>query len=189
MNIDFLVILSLYLVDQLLYTENEATVIYHIFSMFSYFFPLFGSMLADSWLGNFRTILYFSLLYAVGCVVISLSAIGPLNLPNRTFALLGLFLVAIGSGCIKPSIMSFGGDQFILPQQLVQLGEFYSFFYVAITTANLITAGVTPVLREYVHCFGEEHCFPLAFGTPSIVMLLALGKKICITNPIFKRIF
>lgn len=74
--------------------------------------------------------------------------------------------------------MSFGGDQFVLPQQLVQLGEFYSFFYVAITGANLITAAVTPVLREYVHCFGEEHCFPLAFGTPSVVMLIALGERI-----------
>lgn len=65
----------------------------------------------------------------------------------------------------------------MLPQQLVQLGEFYSLFYVAITAANLITSAVTPVLREYVHCFEEDHCFPLAFGVPSIIILIALGKK------------
>lgn len=72
--------------------------------------------------------------------------------------------------------MSFGGDQFVLPQQLVQLGEFYSFFYVAISAANFISSGVTPVLREHVHCFQEDQCFSLAFGTPSVVMLIALSE-------------
>lgn len=74
-------ILSLYLVDHLLYTESDATVIYHTFSMLAYFFPIVGSMLADSWLGSFRTILYLSLLYALGSVLLSLSAVEALNLP------------------------------------------------------------------------------------------------------------
>jgi solute carrier family 15 oligopeptide transporter 1 len=38
----------------LLYNDDDATVIYHVFAMFCYFFPIFGAMLADTFLGKFR---------------------------------------------------------------------------------------------------------------------------------------
>ncbi|XP_011306527.1 peptide transporter family 1-like [Fopius arisanus] len=59
-------ILALYLKNKLDYSDNTATVIYHIFTMFVYFFPLLGAMLADSVLGKFRTIFYLSIVYALG---------------------------------------------------------------------------------------------------------------------------
>jgi hypothetical protein len=47
-------ILALYLRNILLYSDDDATMIYHIFVMMCYFFPIFGAMLADSLLGKFR---------------------------------------------------------------------------------------------------------------------------------------
>jgi solute carrier family 15 oligopeptide transporter 1 len=47
-------ILAIYLRNVLLYSDDDATVIYHVFTMFCYFFPLFGAMLADTLLGKFR---------------------------------------------------------------------------------------------------------------------------------------
>jgi solute carrier family 15 oligopeptide transporter 1 len=47
-------ILAIYLRNILLYTDDEATVIYHTFVMLCYFFPIFGAMLADTLLGKFR---------------------------------------------------------------------------------------------------------------------------------------
>ncbi|XP_006624873.1 peptide transporter family 1-like isoform X2 [Apis dorsata] len=76
-------ILTLYLKNQLMYSSNTSTVIYHVFSMMVYFFPLFGAMLADSLLGKFRTIFYLSIVYAIGQILLSLSAAPPLGLPNR----------------------------------------------------------------------------------------------------------
>lgn len=53
-SVNFPAILSLYLRDKLGYSDNGATVIYHVFTMFAYFFPLLGAMIADGWLGRFR---------------------------------------------------------------------------------------------------------------------------------------
>lgn len=43
---------------------------------------VFGAILSDSWLGKFNTILYLSIVYALGSIVISLGAIPDLYLPN-----------------------------------------------------------------------------------------------------------
>jgi solute carrier family 15 oligopeptide transporter 1 len=47
-------ILAIYLRNVLGYNDDDATVIYHVFAMLCYFFPLFGAMLADTLLGKFR---------------------------------------------------------------------------------------------------------------------------------------
>ena len=66
----------------------------------------------------------------------------------REFSLLGLALIAIGTGGIKPCVSSFGGDQFKLPEQARQLQTFFSVFYFSINAGSLISTVLTPVLRE-----------------------------------------
>ncbi|XP_015515414.2 peptide transporter family 1 isoform X1 [Neodiprion lecontei] len=167
-------ILVLYLRNKLYYSDDTSTVIYHVFSMLAYFFPLIGAMLADSLLGKFRTIFYVSIIYAIGQLVLTGSAAPPLNLPDRTFALLGLLLIAIGTGGIKPCVAAFGGDQFLLPQQEKYLITFFSLFYFSINTGSLISTFLTPILREDVSCFGENTCYSLAFFVPAILMILSI---------------
>ncbi|KAF3426272.1 hypothetical protein E2986_13340 [Frieseomelitta varia] len=76
-------VLTLYLKNQLKYTDDTSTVIYHVFTMLLYFFPIFGAMLADSLLGKFHTIFYLSIIYAAGQLLLSLSAVPPLGIPDR----------------------------------------------------------------------------------------------------------
>ena len=47
-------ILAIYFKQKLHYSEDTATVIYHAFSMFCYFTPIFGALLADQFLGKFK---------------------------------------------------------------------------------------------------------------------------------------
>lgn len=68
--------LALFLKQVLHYTEDTATVIYHGFIFLCYLSPIFGAMLADSSFGKFRTILYVSLVYALGQIILSVGAIG-----------------------------------------------------------------------------------------------------------------
>lgn len=150
--------------------------IYHTFTMFVYFFPVFGAMLADSLLGKFNTILYVSMIYAVGNIVLSLAATPPLHLPSVGFSMLGLLLVALGTGGIKPCVSAFGGDQFVMPQQELQLAKFFSMFYFSINAGSLISTAITPILRQDVHCFGEQSCFSVAFGVPGILMIVSIGN-------------
>ena len=39
----------------------------------------------------------------------------------------------------------------------------------------MLSMFITPVLRQNVHCFGQDSCYPLAFGLPAALMVIALG--------------
>lgn len=175
----FSAVLSIYLTDYLLYSEKDATIVYHTFIMLAYFFPIFGAMIADGLLGKFRTMFYISMIYVLGNITLSLAAITPLGLPHRELSLIGLLLIAIGTGGIKPCVAPLGGDQFVLPQQEPLIAQFFALFYFAINLGSLISTALTPVLREDVHCFGENSCFPLAFGVPAVLMICAISKYTC----------
>lgn len=102
------------------YTEASAKVLYHTFTMFVYFFPILGAIVSDSWLGKFRTILYVSMVYAAGSILLALTAVDPLQIPQKEFTIVALLLIAVGTGGIKPCVTAFGGDQFVLPQVSLQ---------------------------------------------------------------------
>ncbi|XP_017780844.1 PREDICTED: peptide transporter family 1-like isoform X2 [Nicrophorus vespilloides] len=175
-------ILTIYLTDMLLYTPHEATIIFHVFTCLVYFFPIFGAMIADSYLGKFRTILYLSIVYALGSVVLAVSSTSAINMPHTEISMVGLVLIALGTGGIKPCVAAFGGDQFILPQQERQLTTFFSMFYFAINFGSFISTFITPLLRNAA-CLGETHCFPLAFGIPGALMIVSIvifaaGKRL-----------
>ena len=73
----------LYLTRKLGYDDDLATIIYHTFTTLVYFMCVFGAIVSDSWWGKFNTILYLSIVYAIGSAVVALGAIPPLNLPGR----------------------------------------------------------------------------------------------------------
>ncbi|KAL1457207.1 hypothetical protein WDU94_001862 [Cyamophila willieti] len=167
-------VLYLYMLKKLHFEEQRATVLYHSWAGLCYFFPIFGGILADTFLGKFSTIVYLSLIYFLGNVLLSITSITNLHLPQVELSLVGLLLIAIGTGGIKPCVSSFGGDQFILPQQKDQLDKFFSFFYFAINAGSLISTFITPIFREDLKCFGEDSCFPVAFGVPAALMLVSI---------------
>lgn len=167
-------ILVLYLNRELGYSKDSSTVIFHIFTMFVYFLCILGAILADSWLGKFKTILYLSMVYVCGSVLVAIGAIPTWNLPATVFTMIGLALIALGSGGIKPCVSAFGGDQFKMPEQVKQAATFFSLYYFAINSGSLISTTLTPILREDVRCFGKQECYSLAFGVPAVLMVLSI---------------
>jgi proton-dependent oligopeptide transporter, POT family len=105
-------ILTVFLVSSLLVhlPESErgaaAKDVFHTFVIGVYFFPLLGGWLADRFFGKYNTIFWLSLVYCAGhaCLAIFES--------SRPGFYTGLFLIALGSGGIKPCVASFVGDQF-----------------------------------------------------------------------------
>jgi len=84
--------------------------------------------------------------------------------------------MAIGTGGIKPCVVALGGEQFVLPAQEKILKQFFSVFLFAVSIGNMVATVSTPVLRRDVTCFGDDTCYPLAFGVPGILMLVAVCK-------------
>ena len=166
-------ILVLYLTSMLQMSDERATAIYHAFNMFCYFSPLFGAIIADSCLGKYKTILYVSIIYGIGNVIVAVTAVPSiLDSVKLTGPLLGLLLIALGTGGIKPCVSAFGGDQFG-PHQQHLLESFFSIFYFSINFGSLLSMIVTPVLRGDVSCFGND-CYSLAFGVPAALMIIAI---------------
>uniref|UniRef100_A0AAX7TUQ8 Solute carrier family 15 member 1 n=1 Tax=Astatotilapia calliptera TaxID=8154 RepID=A0AAX7TUQ8_ASTCA len=192
-------VLVLYFKYFLKWDEDFATTIYHTFVALCYLTPILGAIVADSWLGKFKTIVYLSIVYTVGQVVMAISAIQDITDTNKdgtpdnmtlhvALSMLGLFLIALGTGGIKPCVAAFGGDQFEDHQEK-QRSTFFSIFYLSINAGSLISTLITPILRGRtcgIHI--QQECYPLAFGVPAALMVVALivfivGSPMYIRNP------
>ena len=167
-------ILELYLVNRMALGEAQATQTLHLFGTAVYLLPLLGGWLADRWFGRYWTILSISLVYCLGCGSLALFEGSPAAL------FLGLALIAIGAGGIKPCVSAFVGDQFGPDQQLL-LPRVYGWFYWAI---NLGSAGGFFIL-PWVHARAG---YRWAFAVPGAAMALAtlffwLGTKYYVRRP------
>ncbi|NXF06907.1 S15A1 protein, partial [Smithornis capensis] len=178
-------VLVLYFTYFLRWDDNLATAIYHTFVALCYLTPILGAIIADSWLGKFKTIISLSIVYAIGQAVLSVGSINDLTDHNRdgspdnvsvhiALSMVGLILIALGTGGIKPCVSAFGGDQFEEDQE-EQRSTFFSFFYMSINAGSLLSTIVTPNLRATecgIHT--KQRCYPLAFGVPAVLMAVAL---------------
>uniref|UniRef100_A0A8K9VGE6 Solute carrier family 15 member 2 n=1 Tax=Oncorhynchus mykiss TaxID=8022 RepID=A0A8K9VGE6_ONCMY len=167
-------VLTLYFINYLHWNQNLSTAVYHAFSSLCYFTPILGALIADSWLGKFKTIVYLSVFYVLGHVVKSVGAIPSVGDSTIHIALsmVGLILIAFGTGGIKPCVAAFGGDQFD-EEHTNERRKFFSIFYMSINAGSVLSTVITPILRGNVQCFGGD-CYALAFGVPAILMVIAL---------------
>lgn len=73
-------ILALYFNVKLHLDPNLSTSVFHAQEFLLYIFTIAGAILADSFLGHFKTIIVMQLVYAVGATVIAVGNVEPLNL-------------------------------------------------------------------------------------------------------------
>uniref|UniRef100_A0A3B4ZNG1 Solute carrier family 15 member 1-like n=1 Tax=Stegastes partitus TaxID=144197 RepID=A0A3B4ZNG1_9TELE len=178
-------VLVLYFKYFLLWDDDLATSIYHTFVALCYLTPILGAIVADSWLGKFKTIIYLSIVYAIGQVAMAVSAIHDITDTDRdgkpdnmTFhvalSMVGLLLIALGTGGIKPCVAAFGGDQFSDSQDK-QRRTFFSVFYLCINGGSLLSTIITPIIRaQECGIHSKQSCYSLAFGVPAALMVVAL---------------
>ncbi|KAM9850610.1 solute carrier family 15 member 2 [Aulostomus maculatus] len=181
-------VLTLYFLTYLHWDKDLSTAVYHAFSSLCYFTPILGALIADSWLGKYKTIIYLSIVYVIGHVVKSVGAIPTVgnNDVHISLSMLGLILIAFGTGGIKPCVAAFGGDQFE-EEHVSERQKFFSIFYMSINAGSLLSTVITPILRGDVQCFGGD-CYALAFGVPAALMVVALvvfmtGSSLYKRNP------
>src|SRR6516165_1674515 len=79
---------------------DTATQIIHLFKFANYFMPLFGAWLSDKIIGRYHTILWVSLFYCAGHGVLASSDLAGGVHGKMICLLVGLALIAFGSGGI-----------------------------------------------------------------------------------------
>ncbi|HLH52112.1 MAG TPA: POT family MFS transporter [Verrucomicrobiae bacterium] len=169
--------------------DKQADAWYHFFVFSVYFLPVVGAFLGDAILGKYRTILYLSIVYCFGHLALAISH-------TRMGLVVGLFLIALGAGGIKPCVSANVGDQFGSSNQHL-LPRVFSWFYFSINFGSMTSTLLIPwMLDPYKVSPAQAASWPpwlvrfleaihgpdVAFGTPGILMLVAtiiffLGRK------------
>lgn len=140
----------------------------HFFKTGVYALPMVGAIIADRYLGKYRTILYLSLVYCLGHLVLSLTE-GSIN---GMYA--GLALIALGSGGIKPCVSANVGDQFGAGNfRLVE--KVYQAFYFMINFGSFFATLSIPLMQKW-------YGYRIAFAIPGVLMFVAtvifwMGRK------------
>jgi len=148
-------------------TGNQSKTYFHLFVASVYFTPLIGALLSDIWMGKYRTILLFSIIYCIGFVALA-------GDQTRLGLTTGLICIAIGSGVIKPCVSANVGDQFGQTNKHL-LSRIYGWFYFAINVGAFVSTLMCPVLLDR---YGAR----IAFGAPGLLMIIAtiafwMGRK------------
>lgn len=138
--------------------EDEAKGYFHLFVAAVYITPLLGAILADGFLGKYRTIITLSLVYCLGHLALAVD-------DTRVGLFIGQALIALGAGGIKPCVSAHVGDQFGRTNQHL-MASVFSWFYFAINLGAFASMLITPWLLSR---FGA----PVAFAVPGILMLIA----------------
>jgi len=181
------------------FKNKEAEAWVHFFVGSAYLFPILGGVLSDAFLGKYKTILLLSIVYCVGHGF--LACMGWVG-DTRVMLLIGLALIAVGSGGIKPCVSAHVGDQFGALNQAL-LPKVFGWFYLSINMGAFLSGILTPFLLEskripgtigneiypfFIWLVGEKapgevifgHHY--AFGLPGVLMALAtlifwMGRK------------
>ncbi len=152
-------------------TATEAREAVHWFTASAYFFPLFGAILADAILGKYLTIMILSMGYCLGHLALALmdlpSSFLQATMEPRSFLIAGLFLVALGSGGIKPCVSANVGDQFGESNKHL-LPRVFAWFYFSINFGSFFSTLLTPWLLA-TPSLGPAW----AFGVPGVLMGIA----------------
>lgn len=160
-------ILVIFMTKYLMMQEGNAKASYHLFASACYLFPVLGAFIADRYLGKYKTIIYLSIVYCLGHLVLSL-------FESQTGLYWGLGLIALGAGGIKPCVSAHVGDQFNDSNKSL-LEKTFSWFYFSINFGAFFSSLLIPWILPN---FGPS----IAFGIPGILMAIAtvifwMGRK------------
>jgi POT family proton-dependent oligopeptide transporter len=154
-------LLLLYMIQKLGYTDANSATVVSLFTAFCYILPIAGGYIADHYLGKFKTIIYFAIPYIMGHVIL-----GTFNSEIGLYT--ALFLLAGGSGSIKPNISTLMGLMYQKEGKSHLMTQAFSWFYMAINIGAFVTTFSLPFIRDH-YGYGP------AFMAPTILMAVSLG--------------
>ncbi len=148
-------LLVYYMTKQLLMGQQQASLVYGVYTATVYFTPIIGGVISDRWLGRRRAVI-------IGA---SIMAFGHFLMASESLFYFALAAIALGNGLFLPS----------LPSQIDGLyakddprrGSAYNVYYVGINVGGLLAPLVCGTL-------GEVYGWHYGFGAAGIGMLAGL---------------
>lgn len=179
-----------YVINEMHFSLSKSANIVTNFIGTVFLLTLLGGYLSDSYLGSFWTMLIFGFVELSGFILLSVQAHLPQLKPPQCNMLshdgnhcmeatgfkafiffVALYLVALGSGCVKPNMISHGADQFP-NKQSKQLSSYFNAAYFAFSVGEL--AALTLLVWIQTHS-GMD----VGFGVSAAVMTMGLISLTC----------
>ncbi|PGH18913.1 hypothetical protein AJ80_04332 [Polytolypa hystricis UAMH7299] len=177
--------------------RQGATALTTFFNFWCYVTPIFGAIIADQYLGRYKTIFYFCLVYLAGIVVLLVTSL-PFSLHNGAGLggfISAIIIIGIGTGGIKSNVAPLIADQYkrrtmaisttskgerVIIDPGVTIQRIYMIFYAAINIGSLSLLA-TPYLERDV---GFWSAFLLCLGVfIGGTTVLILGRKYYVVRP------
>src|SRR6267378_8670919 len=141
--------------------RSQASAIVGIYAASVYLASLPGGWIADRLLGLRRAIMTGAVLISAGHISISLSSFAH----TRVTFFMGLILIVLGTGLLKPNISAIVGD--LYPEGGARRDAGFSIFYMGINLGAFLGQIVTGFL-------GERVGWSLGFGAAGLGMVIGL---------------
>lgn len=167
------------------------------FSGTASFTPLIGALIADSFAGRFWTIIVGSIIYELGLVSITISAVLPSLRPppcptkenckeastlQLCILYISLLLTSLGTGGIRPCVVTFAADQFDMSKSKVasRSWNFFNWYYFSMGLATLSALTIVVYIQDNVG-------WGWGLGLPTIAMALSIIAFL-VGSPLYKKL-
>ena len=146
----------------LAFNDAKAAAIYGLYTSMVYLLALPGGWVADKMWGQRQAVFVGGCIIAAGHLTMALPILG---LPEQAFFFLGLVLIVIGTGLLKPNVSTVVGE--LYPEGGARRDAGFSVFYMGIN----LGAFCGPILVGYL---GENINWHLGFSAAGIGMIFGL---------------
>lgn len=177
--------------------QSSATALSYFFQFWCYVTPILGAIVADAWLGRYKAIMAFSMVYLCGLIVIFVTSLpGPLDngagLPGLVVTMI---ILGLGTGGIKSNVSPLIAEQYtetksriktlpsgerVIVDPAVTIQSLYNIFYWCINIGSL--SSIATVWLELKIDFWAAYLLPFCFFFIAIVVLV-IGRKKYIVRP------
>ena len=169
-------LLTLFIVNALMMSKEDSSIIYGGFLGLCYLTPMLGGFIADRFLGNRTCIMLGGLLMAGGQILLFVSA--TIFTTNLEFAKILLYislgLIIFGNGFFKPNISSMVGSLYP-KEQKNKLDTAFTIFYMGINVGAFLGQFICPFLGDVVNEKGVRDVFAFKWGFLSAGIAMILG--------------
>ncbi|KAJ1799343.1 peptide transporter ptr2 [Coemansia sp. RSA 2399] len=178
--------------------QHMATGLGNFFQFWCYLTPILGAVIADQWLGKFKTILIFCIIYIIGDLILTLTSIpGSIRhggaLPGLIIAMI---TIGLGTGGIKSNVSPMVAEQYgryrpfvrklkngkeVLVDRELTVQSIFNWFYWAVNVGGL-SAIATTELESHVD-FWAAYLLPTLMFVICVVVFYFGRSKYVINKP------
>ncbi len=178
-------LLTLFIVNALMMSKEESSIIYGGFLGLCYLTPMLGGFISDKYLGNRNCILLGGLLMACGQLLLFTSAnvfSADIDMA-KTLLYCALGTIILGNGFFKPNISSMVSSLYPASEKN-KLDTAFTIFYMGINVGAFLGQFICPVLGDVVDANGTRDVFAFKWGflAAGIAMLLGTATFFMLKN-------